>query len=131
MKPIDKLSELDYTEVFEDKDTSHFECGMFCIFSDNGHIWHVGTLTGIEETANGKLYRNESNLQYKHCRLIKQLPCFCQKVIVGTEYIDDYYSGMIVGEQEDSWLIMTHRGTFFVPKSNVAFIDDIKFGGEV
>lgn len=130
MKPIDKLSELDYTEVFEDKDTNHFEWGMFCIFSDNGHIWHVGTLTGIEETANGKLYRNESNLQYKHCRIIKPLTCYCQTVIVGNKYADDYYSGMIVGEHEDRWLIMTHRGTFCVPKSAVAFVDDIKFGGE-
>lgn len=130
MNPIDKLNELDYTEAFWDKDTDHFERGIFCIFSDNGHIWHIGTLTGIEDTADGRLYRNEKTLQYKHCRPIRPLPVFCQSVIVGNECADDYYKGLIIGEHKDCWLITTHRGAWLVAKSTVAFIDDIKFGGE-
>lgn len=130
MNPIDKLNELDYTEAFWDTDADHFERGMFCIFSDNGHIWHIGTLTGIENTADGRLYRNEKTFQYKHCRPIKPDPAFCQSVIVGNKYADDYCKGLIIGEHKDCWLITTHRGPWLAAKSTVAFIDDIKFGGE-
>jgi hypothetical protein len=130
MNPIDKLNELDYTEAFDNKDADHFEPGIFCIFSDNGHIWHVGTLTGIEDTADGCLYRNEETLQYKHCRIIKPSPACCQAVIVSHKCADDYYKGLIIGEDKDRWLITCPRGVWCVPKSNVAFIDGIKFGGE-
>ena len=132
MNPIDKLSELDYTEVFSHSDADGFECGLFCIFSDNGHVWHIGTLTGVEDTTDGKLYRNEDNLQYKHCRYL----CTCdanrylQQVIVKEKPISYCYDGFIIGEYKDCWRIMTHKGASLVEKSNVAFIDNIKFGGK-
>ena len=129
MKPIDKLNDLDYTQAFYDSDTKHFERGLFCIFSDNGHAWFTGTLTGIEETTEGALYRNEHSLQYKHCHAIKPDPVYLQHVIVKQEPCGSCYDGYIVGEYIDQWLVMSHR-MMLVPKSMVAFIDDIKFGDE-
>ncbi len=128
MKPIDKLNDLDYTQAFYDSDTKHFEHGLFCIFSDNGHCWHIGTLTGIEETVDGTLYRNELRLQYKHCRALKPEPMYLQHVVI-KHGLGNCYDGFIIGEHEDKWLIMNHH-TMLIPKSEVAFIDDIKFGGE-
>ena len=130
MKPIDKLTELDYTEVFSRSDKQDFELGMFCIFSDNGHFWHTGTLIGIEETENGKLYRAENSLQYKHCHGLR-IECaitYLQQVIIksGTD-IASYYYGYIVGEHNDFWLIYNRNGMHLAPKSDVAFVDEIKF----
>lgn len=129
MKPIDKLNGLDYTQAFYDSDTKHFERGLFCIFSDNGHAWFIGTLTGIEETVDGVLYRNEDRLQYKHCHALKPEPAYLQHVIVKQELIGAYHDGYIIGEYNDQWLVISHN-TVLVPKSAVAFVDDIKFGGE-
>lgn len=129
MKPIDKLSNLDYTQVFYDSDTKHCELGLFCIFSDNGHTWFIGTLTGIEETVDGMLYRDADNLQYKHCRTLKPDHVYLQHVIVKQEPLGICYDGYIIGEYNDKWLVMSHHSTL-VPKSAVAFVDDIKFGGE-
>lgn len=130
MKPIDKLNDLDYTQAFYDSDTKQFERGLFCIFSDNGHHWFVGTLTGIEETVEGSLYRNEHSLQYKHCHALKPDSVYLQHVIIKQEPIGACCDGYIIGEYIDQWLIMgPHRPTL-VPKSAVAFVDDIKFGGE-
>lgn len=132
MNPIDKLNELDYTEAFCDKDADHFEPGIFCIFSDNGHIWHIGTLTGIEDTIDGKLYRNENNLQYKHCRYLHTCNAhkYLQQVIVKEKPVSYCYDGFIIGEYKDCWRITTCQGASLVEKSKVAFIDNIKFGGE-
>lgn len=130
MKPIAKLEGLDYTEVFYDSDIEHFERGLFCIFSDNGHLWFVDTLTGIEETIDGRLYRNKDNLQYKHCRAVKAEPVYLQHVIVKMEPVGSYYNGYIIGEYDDKWLVTDYRCNTLVPKSAVAFIDDIRFGGE-
>ena len=129
MNPIDKLKELDYTEAFYDSDTKQFERGLFCIFSDTGHAWFTGTLTGIEETVDGMLYRNEGSLQYKHCRALKPNTVYLQHVIVKQEPTNMCYDGYIIGEHDDKWLVMSHHSTL-VPKSAVAFVDDIKFGGE-
>ena len=130
MKPIDKLNDLDYTQAFYDSDIKHFECGMFCIFSDNGHVWHIGTLTGLEETVDGSLYRNEQNLQYKHCHALKPDPLYLQHVIIKQEIVSTYCYGYIMGEYTDQWLIMARDRFGLVSKSAVAFVDDIKFGGE-
>lgn len=129
MKPIDKLNDLDYTQAFYDSDTKHFERGLFCIFSDNGHAWFPGTLTGIEETVDGMMYRTEGSLQYKHCRALKPDPVYLQHVIIKQEPIGTCYDGYIIGEYNDQWLVMTHHA-LLVPKSAVAFIDDIRFGDE-
>lgn len=128
MNLIDKFNDLDYTQAFYNSDIQHFERGLFCIFSDNGHAWFVGTLTSIEETAEGMLYRNERSLPYKHCRALKSDPVYLQHVIIKEELT--CYDGYIIGEYADQWLIMTPNRSGFVPKSAVAFVDDIKFGGE-
>ena len=128
MKPINKLKELDYTEAFCNSDIEHFERGLFCIFSDTGHTWFTGTLTGIEKTVDGRLYRNEDNLQYKHCRALKPEPAYLQHVVIKHD-LGNCYDGFIIGEHEDKWLVMSSN-TQLVPKSMVAFVDDIKFGGE-
>ena len=130
MKLIDKLNDLDYTQAFYDSDIKQFELGLFCIFSDNGHVWHIGTLTGLEKTVDGLMYRNEQSLQYKHCHALKPDPVYLQHVVVKQDHIGTCYGGYIIGEYTDQWLIMARDRFGLVPKSAVAFVDDIKFGGE-
>ena len=126
MNPIDKLQKCDFAEVFLNQDVvdAHLaNIGLYAIFSDDGQNWTLDTLTGIEVTANGLLFRRKNTLQYKHCRLIR----WQYGIEIIARVNDETRDCRIIGEREDRFVIFTTRGGCIY---DIAKTDIIQTGDE-
>ena len=120
MNPIDKLKTADFVRIFQCTDLAEPDVryiGDYGIFSDDGQLWAVDILAGIEVTEDGLQYRRKSSaLQYRHFRRIR-----CDKGIPVVAIPKDKPScaGLIIGEREDAWLVCTpaYHVPVAIPKS--------------
>ena len=106
MNPIDKLQKCDFTEVFMEQDVNNAyptNIDLYAIFSDDGQSWMLDTLTGVEVTAHGLLFRRKNTLQYKHCRLIK----YHNGIKVIARVDDEACDCFIIGEHDDRFIVIT------------------------
>jgi hypothetical protein len=132
MNPIDKLKAADFASTFQCEELREPDAryiGYYGIFSDDGQLWSVDILAGIEVTNDGLQFRRgSSGLQYRHFHVIKfnrGIP-----VVAIAEYRPSC-DGRIIGERNDKWLVFTpayDRPVHEIPKSErVIFKDE---GGE-
>lgn len=133
MNPIDKLKSADFVRTFQCTDLVEHDferyIGDYGIFSDDGQLWAVDILAGIEVTEDGLQYRRKSSgLRYRHFRLIK-FNHGIRAVVIGSN--TPSCDGFIIGERKDMWLMATpayDRPVYEIPKSErVIFKDE---GGE-
>lgn len=133
MNPIDKLKSADFVRTFQCTDLVEHDferyIGNYGIFSDDGQLWSVDILAGIEVTEDGLQYRRKSSgLQYRHFRRIK-LNHGVPAVVISSN--TPSYDGFIIGERKDMWFMTTpayDRPVYEIPKSErVIFKDE---GGE-
>lgn len=135
MNPIDKLKSADFVRTFQCTDLVEHDferyIGDYGIFSDDGQLWAVDILAGIEVTEDGLQYRRKSSgLQYRHFRRIK-LNHGVRVVVVSSKTQVPSCDGFIIGERKDTWLVSTmayDQPVYEIPKSErVIFKDE---GGE-
>lgn len=108
MNPIDKLKAADFASTFQctelrEPDVRYI--GDYGIFSDDGQLWAVDTLAGIEVTIDGLQFRRGSSaLQYRHFHAIRLDRGIPVVVIAKNRPSCD---GLIIGERKDKWLVCT------------------------
>jgi hypothetical protein len=132
MNPIDKLKAADFASTFQCEELREPDAryiGYYGIFSDDGQLWSVDILAGIEVTNDGLQFRRgSSGLQYRHFHLIKNgIP------VVAIAKYRPSCDGLIIGERKDKWLVCTpaYSVPVEIPKSVYIYFRNEEEGDEV